>query len=174
MKTSIETRTTSEKHPLDWEALQKGTWLETEEIEKATLCRRSDPFFSLRAQNLGDRIERKTGILCRTEGPVQAVRIRLMTDSEALEYQIREAGRASRKLERVADRLADNIDRTKLSELEQQIHDHARRMVGAMADAQKREKRAHHEMFLLMAKKHGELPADAILDPDKYTRDVEY
>lgn len=161
--------TKGEAHPLDYERLQKGTWIETEEISKASFRRPTDPFFSLAAQNLIDKIERKTGIIGRTEGAFGAIRIRLMTDAEALEYKIREAGRASKKIERIADQLADNIDRRNLTEVEQQIHDHARRMVGAMADAQKREKRQHMEMFRLLQAKHvPALSAQAISDPDKY------
>lgn len=154
----------SEKHPLDWEALRKDTWLETVELEKATLASRHDPFFALKVQGLIHKIERKTGILGRAEGSSLGMRVRLMTDSEALEYNIREAGKASRKLERCADRLIDNIDRTRLSDIEQQIHDHARRMIGAMADAQKREKRNNHELFRLLSEKHGHRALSAEAD----------
>ncbi len=144
-------------HPFDWETLQKGTWIETAELERATLRSRSDPYFAIGCQSLIAMIERKTGSLGRANGAPANMRGRRMTDGEALEYTVREAGRASRKLERCADRLADNIDRTQLSEIDAQIHEHARRVVGAMADAQKREKRQAHDLFRLMAKKHGEL-----------------
>lgn len=153
---------TADKHPLDFEALQKDTWIELADLEKATLRSRHDPFFALNVQALIAKIERKTGILARAEGNTTNMRIRLMTDSEALEYNIREAGRASRKLERCADRLIENIDRTRLSDIEQQIHDHARRMIGAMADAQKREKRQHAELFRLLSEKAGH----AMFTPD--------
>lgn len=160
------------REELNYDALEKGTWLETDELEKALLVRRTDKFFSLRVMNLLDKIERKTGILGRAEGAADAQRARLMTDAEALEYKIREAGRVSRKLERIADQLADNIDRTKLDEMESVIHDHARRMIGAMADAQKREKRNHAEMFRLMAEKTASLPPGprAAIDPSDPNR----
>jgi hypothetical protein len=161
--------TKADKHPLDFEKLAKDTWLETKELEEATLASRHDAFFPLKVQGLIAKIERKTGILGRAEGNSTNMKVRLMTDSEALEYNIREAGRASRKLERCADRLIDNIDRTRLSDIEQQIHDHARRMIGAMADAQKREKRQHAELFQLMHQKAGGgLSADALNDPGEF------
>ncbi len=155
-------------HPFEWEKLQKGTWIETAELERATLRSRSDPFFSIGCQSLIAQIERKTGILARAQGASANLRVRLMTDGEALEYTVREAGRASRKLERCADRLADNIDRTQLDEVDRQIHEHARRVVGAMADAQKREKRQAHDLFRLMAKKHGELTEGEAATPGEF------
>lgn len=156
------------RHDMDFERLHKGTWLETDDICAATKKSKHDPFFSLHCQGLIDKIERKTGILGRTEGPIGQIRIRLMSDAEALEYKVREAGRASKKLEKIADQIADNIDRTRLTELEQQIHDHARRMIGAMADAQKREKRNHAEMFQLMASRHIPIAAKGeAVDPSE-------
>lgn len=141
-------------HPFDFDKLEKGTWIETEELELAATCKRSDHAFSLRVLGLKDAIESRTGILSRIEGQ----RLRLMTDSEALVWTIKQAGDASRKLERNAARLSENIDVFGLPAGEQVVHEHAQRVISAMAASQRAERLKNQKLFALASA--ASLPSD--------------
>lgn len=132
-------------HPFDFDKLKKGMWIETEELELAATCKRSDQSFQLRVLGLKDAIESRTGILSRVEGQ----RLRLMTDSEALVWTIRQAGDAGRKLERNAARLSENIDAARLTDGEQAVHEHAQRVISAMAQSQRTERLKNQKLFAL-------------------------
>jgi len=72
-----------EFHPLDFEALEKGTWLEGEALVLAAGADPSDhKRWRLALLKLRQAIEEKTEILCCEDHD----RIRLMTDSEAREH----------------------------------------------------------------------------------------
>lgn len=137
--------TTAKVHPFDFDKLQKGSWIETEELEEAARCLRSDQAFSLRVLGLKEAIEARAGIISRIEGQ----RLRLMTDGEAMIWTIRQAGDASRKLERNASRLSDGIDSSRLTASEQVVHEHAQRVVSAMAASQREERRRNEKLFSL-------------------------
>jgi hypothetical protein len=131
--------------PLDYTRLRKGTWIEADELERATRppTKRTDVMYLRRVLDLRDKIERKTGILSRIDG----LRLRLMTDSEALPWNIRQAKLASERLELAAVRQHCRIDRNGLTEPEQRMHEHASRVIIAMADAQYREKKKAARLF---------------------------
>jgi hypothetical protein len=146
--------TTTALHPFDFERLQKGTWIETIELEAAATCKVTDPSFQLRVLSLRDAIERRTGILSRIEGQ----RLRLMTDGEALVWTIAQAGDASRKLDRNAERVRSNINHAALTATEQTVHEHATRVLSAMAQAQRQERAKAAQLFALTPRV---LPEDA-------------
>lgn len=140
--------------PIDYDKLAKGTWIETAQLEAATLSKCTDPSYLVRVLGIRDKVEKKAGILARVDG----LRLRLMTDSEALAYSIRAAKLASDKLERAAVHLHYRIDRRNLTEAEQKVHEHAERIVVAMADAQHAEKKKAARLFEFV-------PARAELEP---------
>lgn len=135
-------------HPVDYKKLYKGMWLETSDLESATFRKRTDPNFSFGVLKLSSLIEFNTGILSRYEQQ----RLRLMTDAEAVAWNIRQAVEASRKLERTAERLAEQIDRRNLSHTERAIHDHAQRVIGQMADAQRKAREKNARLFQFIAR----------------------
>lgn len=151
---TAEKKSSARLHPFDWTKLRKGMWIETAEIEEATLKRRTDPHFGGIAANLVEMIHRKTGLLARTDGSHSTIRIRVMTDAEAVVHTVKQAARASRILDRSAERLRDDIDRTQLSDVDLAVHDHASRVVAAMAAAQRKEReRAATNLFDLVRAK---------------------
>lgn len=92
------------KHPLDFDLLEKGSWIETPELESATLTKCGEGAWGLKLVGLCQRIEQETGILCRVDHD----RIRLMDDLEASEHAYRRklhhyrgVGRQSRRLLKV-------------------------------------------------------------------------
>jgi hypothetical protein len=138
--------TTAKLHPLDFGKLRKDTWLEPDEIERAVLMRRDDRNFGLGVLRLREAIETQTGILTREDGE----RLRLMTDDEATVWSAREAARAGRRLERNAYRLTHVIDQSQLTARGLVLHDHAARVVTAMADAQRKERQKGATLFALL------------------------
>jgi hypothetical protein len=132
-------------HPFDFEALRKGTWIETSELEEATSAQRDDVRFALLVLGVRDQIEKQTGILSRVEGQ----RLRLMTDGEAMVWTIKQAAEASRKLERSAVRMTENIDTALLTSTEQVVQEHAQRVITAMALAQRSERQKGARLFAL-------------------------
>jgi hypothetical protein len=130
-------------HPFDYDKLQKGTWIETAELEQATRYHRDDPRFLQGVMGVMGAIEMNTGIL----STLRQKRLRLMTDAEAIAWNVRQAAEASRRLERTAERLRDSIDRRNLNSVELRLHDHASRVVNAMADAQRLEREKHARLF---------------------------
>jgi hypothetical protein len=140
---------TTTKHPFDFDLLSKGTWIEASQLEAAAGVPPEHPFFALKVLRLRELIEEKTGILsCNDSG-----RLRLMTDAEALDWNIHQAADASRKLERTALRLRQNVDHTKLDSGQQRVHEHATRVVSAMAEAQKRERLKAARLFSALPKR---------------------
>lgn len=82
----------TKKHPLDFGALCKGTWLETAELIDATRTpsgplRVGSNAWNFALLGLCSQIENESEILCRIDHD----RIRLMTDVEADEYTTRRA-----------------------------------------------------------------------------------
>lgn len=139
----------SKIHPFDFEKLRKGTWIDADELEEATTCKRTDPVeFRMRVLALRGLIEQRTGIIVRCEGD----RLRLMTDSEALKWSIGQADEAGRRLERNARRLSESIDRGQLTDTEQVVHEHAVRVVSAMAESTRMERQRNSRLFALAPK----------------------
>jgi hypothetical protein len=153
--------TSTKLHPIDFDRLEKGTWIEAEEIESATFSRRNEPLYNVRALGLAAQIEKRTGIVCKMDGH----RLRLMTDSEALSWTIREGVKASRRLDRSADRLAGNIDRRQLSDAEKRLHEHATRVITSMASAQRLEREKAQRLFTFLGGAKA-LPEDGDEDQD--------
>lgn len=95
-----------EKHPIDFEKLAKGTWLDDAELERALNVPRDSTRWRFRLRALLSLIFDQTGIrACEVNG-----RVRLMTDEEHAAYtrrhffqhfrgQLREL-RARRKIDR--------------------------------------------------------------------------
>lgn len=134
-------------HPLDFGALEKGSWLETEELERATMLKRTDKSFWSAVLRLRDEIKRQACILTRTEGSGADIRLRLMTDSEATAWAAGEGVRAIRKLNRSALDLMTYVDRSNLTDPELRAHEHASRVLTAVADAAAREKKKHARLL---------------------------
>ncbi len=132
-------------HPFDFAKLSKGTWIETDELERAAMRKRTHPVFGRAVLRVREQIESITGILSRVEGE----RLRLMTDGEAVVWLIRESGRASVRLERNAHRLRHNVDRARLTAAEQVTHEHATRVISMMAEAQRAERQRSDKLFSL-------------------------
>lgn len=70
------------RRDFDFDALQKDAWIEAEEMERILGCKRTEKNFLLRVLALRAEIEKKTGILSR----IQNDKLRLMTDSEAVQW----------------------------------------------------------------------------------------
>lgn len=135
------------KHPFDFATLRKGTWIHEAELEQATFVKRTHDLYLRRVLDVRDMIEKETGILSRVQGR----KLRLMTDAEALAYNIRQAKLASEKMERAATHLVCNIDREELTDAEKVVHEHAARVVVAMADAQRKAKARQARLFEFIA-----------------------
>jgi hypothetical protein len=147
----------TKKHPIDFETLHKDSWIETEELEDATLCKREDIQFQQRVLGLKTQIELRTGILSRIEGQ----RLRLMTDDEAVIWVVKQAGDANRKLQRASVRIKENINCELLSATGQAIHEHAGRVISEMAIAQAATMKKNSKLFALMSNnKTAELEED--------------
>ena len=136
------------KHPLDFEALAKGTWIEVRELELALSCKRDDISFGQRLLGLRSMIEARTGILSRAEGQ----RLRLMTDSEALVWVVKQAGVAAHRIELAAVRMRNNVDAAQLSAPEQAVHEHAARVLTEMSISQREHVRKNAKLFALMGR----------------------
>ena len=74
------------KHPLDFDTLEKGTWLEGSDLRDAVGCHPDEDIkrWQLGVLGLRERITKETGIVCRVERD----KIRLMTDLETDEYTV--------------------------------------------------------------------------------------
>lgn len=106
-----------EKYPLDFDALQKGEWLETAELEEALGVTMADGAkWNFALMGLRSQIERESGIVCRIDHD----RIRLMTDTEADEYLYRQGERSVSKLVRVT-RSRALIDRGSMTDQEKRV-----------------------------------------------------
>ncbi len=90
----------SSLHPVDFDALQRGTWIEPDVIEKAYQVERGTDDYRLAALRLSQEIESHTRIVCRTENG----RVRLMTDAELLEWNGDQMQNGVKKMERAAGR----------------------------------------------------------------------
>jgi hypothetical protein len=150
---------TTKLHPFDYAQLGKGTWIETSELELASGRKCTHPMFGRAVLRLREMIETNTGILSRIAGE----RLRLMTDAEAVEWLIRETGRASNRLERNAYRLQHNIDRARLSPDEQTQHEHAVKVISMMAESQRAARLSHERLFSLA---YGASLPQGEFDPD--------
>lgn len=74
-----------ERHPVDYDALSKGQWLDEDMLDAAIPVKREHPLWSLHVAKLCADIERETGIVCcQTKG-----KLRLMEDAEADDYLAR-------------------------------------------------------------------------------------
>lgn len=85
-----------EYHPFDFASLSKGTWIETDELERAAGCKRHHPRWGLKLMQLCTQITGETGILCRRDHD----RLRLMDDAEADDYTMRRTAAAVDSLRR--------------------------------------------------------------------------
>ncbi len=137
----------AERHPFDFDALEKGTWIEAEQVERAAMCKRSDTAFRLRVMGLCQRIEEETGIMVRCDHD----RIRLMDDAEATLHAQQRTGHHVRGLRRQAWRLAQ-VDVDKLSEHARAAHEHRLRSTCALSVAARSEFRKQERMTLLLGR----------------------
>lgn len=132
---------------VEFEKLEKGTYIETEMLEDAFGLERDKNDYLANMLSLAGTIERKRGILCRIEGR----RLRLMTDAEAVVWNVKQAEKASRMLDRSAERLRTRIDTKNLSDVQKVAHEHATRVVTAMAEAQRREREKASRLMLALS-----------------------
>lgn len=133
--------------PLDFPALQKGSWIGTEELERATRKKRDDHNFRLHVLRISKLITDHTGILVRCEGD----RLRLMTDSEAYQWNVTQALRSEERLTTCAKRTL-MVDRTQLTEADQAAHDSSSRAIQAIAASARKERRRGAEFLQLLGK----------------------
>ena len=90
----------SNLHPVDFDALERGTWIEPDVVETAYQVTRGTDGYRLSALRLSQDIEIRTGIVCRQEND----RLRLMTDAELLEWNAEQMHNGIKKMERSARR----------------------------------------------------------------------
>jgi hypothetical protein len=122
----MPTRGTATVYPLDFDALEKGSWIEARQIEswpdrdgRPQFIGREERAYSFRMLRVKDEIEKRTGIRCRADGE----RLRLMTDAEHLEYQGRESDRYVRGYRRNT-RWLQEIDSRNLNDIEKKKHEY--------------------------------------------------
>jgi hypothetical protein len=115
-------------HPVDFDALERGTWIEVSTIEKAYRVRRGTDEYQRAVLQLRDLIERNTGILSREDKH----RIRLMTDSEALRWNWDQHRCAARKMRRAARRTV-LVRHDKLSEPDRRLAEFQETVITAQA-----------------------------------------
>lgn len=120
----------TEIHPIDFDKLSKGMWVETSELERIVGCGPDDRRWRLRVLAFRQEITDRTGILVRMDHD----RLRLMTDSEAYAWNLDLAMKREAGLHRCAQNTA-LIDRSQLSPAELAEADHAQRKIAAMAAA---------------------------------------
>lgn len=115
----------TDRHPLDFDALEKGDRIEIEQLEKILLTNRESPRFGLRCAGLCKRIEREL----RHRGYIITVRIErgavlICTDADASEYNRKRFQRHRRGLVRSHTRnLA--VDRRNLAAEQDKLHEEA-------------------------------------------------
>jgi len=131
--------------PFDWGELSKGSWLETDVLERATYLKRTDNNFRLKVMSVMSEIRERTGILCRSEND----RVRLMTDVEAYQWNYEQSQQAVRKLTRAARRCAD-IDMNQLEDSDRKAAEHCQIAIVSTAAAARREQAKHTKLFGLM------------------------
>jgi len=120
----------TEIHPVDFDRLSKGMWLETPELVRILRVQPDHKLWRLRVLALRVQITDRTGILVRSEQD----RLRLMTDSEAYVWNHNLAMQRESGLMRCAQNTT-LIDRSKLNDTERKAADHSARMIGAIAMA---------------------------------------
>lgn len=136
----------TDRWPLDFAALEKGTWLGTAQLERATRKPCTHPDFLLACMSLVKVIEKEALILGRTDGRGAGLRVRLMTDAEAVTWNAKQARHHLGGLTRAAHRTV-LIDRSQLSDEERAEHDHEARKIQGMAIAAAEEKRRYDRML---------------------------
>lgn len=136
------------KYPLDFDALVKGTWIETDELEKAVGMRSGTETFSLRVVRLAASIRERCGIVCRQEGH----RLRLMSDEEVAPYAMKRATEGVRTIRRAAGYVQD-IDMSRLSDSQRRHAEAVSMATAAIATASHRELRAQTRRVLAPARK---------------------
>lgn len=136
----------TEKYPLDFDALEKGTWLEGSVLERAVGCTpRDHGRWNLGLMKLCKMIERAAGIVSYVDHD----RIRLCTDAEACNYTTRMNERAQSMMFRsVARRTL--IDRENLTEEQRSLADRRDRYLGSVAQATRQEARKQRKMLELL------------------------
>lgn len=132
--------------PFDWETLEKGTYIEAEALERAIRRPRTDKDFKLKALAVVAEIKERTGILCRIEGD----RLRLMTDSEAYQWNYQRARSHVTGLIRSAKNTA-LIDTSQLSDGDKRAAESCQIAICATASAARREQVKHAKLFGLVA-----------------------
>lgn len=121
------------KYPLDFETLEKGSWIETSDLCDAIGIGPSDSRWGLKVLRVIEMVRQERGIL----GCQIGNRIRLMTDAEASIYVYRQSGIANRKQRRCAENLT-LIEPGALNEGELRSHEARSRVVAATAVASHR------------------------------------
>ena len=108
------------RHPLDFAALKKGTYISEAELILAVGCEPPTPQWGLSLIGLAERIFEETGIQAKQEG----TQLRLMTDPEALIYRQKQEMHGVRKI-RKAGLMLQALDRGELSDEEKRSHEAA-------------------------------------------------
>lgn len=136
----------AEKFPLDFAALEKGTWIEGERLDLAVTVKRAHPMWGLELSKLCERIYHETEIRAR----VDHNRIRLMTDAEAGEYGERRFKYHLNGLGREKRKLA-TVDMNKLDDGQRALHEHRLRAVGNVTLAARKAMRKESRILSLLA-----------------------
>jgi len=128
-------------HPLDFESLRKGTWLEADEIERGYARKRDDRQWRLSLLAASEDIFNECRIICRQEGD----RLRLMDDLEADVWLQKQTEHGVSRLRRAA-RLTGSIDRSGFDAVQLRMSEQRQRLIFAVATSAastlKRERRA--------------------------------
>lgn len=120
----------AKKFPIDFDAINKGDEISTEQIEAIYGVRRDSAKFAIKKMTLANKIEEQMD----ARGQVVTVRccvrgIRILTDSEASEHNSHETKRAIKKMGRCLTRIS-GVDPTEFKDDEKRAHDHRIAVVG--------------------------------------------
>jgi hypothetical protein len=120
------------KHPIDYDALQKGDYITPDVCEAILKLTRDTKRYPLRLTSLAQHIERELRIrgrpatvACRKDG------ISILTDSEAARHSVKWREQRVRGIRRDLRRLV-NVDVNHLSDCEKQDHDRELLVTGRM------------------------------------------
>lgn len=148
----------SEQYPLNFDELEKGTWLDTDYLIKVLGCNPADgPKWNFALMGLCNGIEREASIVAH----VSQDRIRLCDDAEACEYLTRGFNQALGKLPRYTARRF-LIDREGLTSEQRDIAERRDRYLGAVTHAAHLEARKQRKLEKLIHRPTPQIEAESV------------
>lgn len=135
-------------YPIDFGAITKGSWLETQELERALGVGRGGPSWQFALMRLCEQIRENSGALACIKND----RIRVMDDAEACEWTFREQERHVRGLRRSAQRRS-LIDRSSMDDSRRALAEARDRITTATAIAASQAQRKMRRELKAGAKK---------------------